>query len=169
MSCRIAAFAAAMMSILSLALAIGGSAAAQDRVKRGEYLAAIMDCTGCHTPGALAGKPDMGRFLGGSEIGFALPGLGIFYPPNLTPDRETGLGAWSEAQIIDAVRKGERPDGRMLAPVMPWHSYARLTDADARALAGYLKSLKPVRQKAPEMRGPTEKATSPYLDLVVPK
>ncbi|MCW5732032.1 MAG: cytochrome c [Alphaproteobacteria bacterium] len=160
---------AAALAALPVVLAMSTTVAGQDRVKRGEYLAAIMDCTGCHTPGALTGKPDMTRYLGGSEVGFALPGLGIFYPPNLTPDRETGLGTWSEAQIIAAVRKGERPDGRMLAPVMPWHSYSRLTDADARALASYLKSLKPLRHKVPDMRGPSEKPTAPYLDLVVPK
>ena len=70
---------------------------------RGEYLARIMDCTGCHTPGALMGKPDQARYLAGSDIGFHLPGLGYFYPPNLTPDKETGLGAWSEADIVRAL------------------------------------------------------------------
>src|SRR5215207_8678653 len=101
----------------------------------------IMDCTGCHTPGTFLGKPDMQRPLAGSEVGFGTPGLGIFYPPNLTPDPETGLGQWTEADIVKAVRTGERPDGRELAPMMPWRSYAALTDDDALALAAYLKSL----------------------------
>jgi hypothetical protein len=52
--------------------------------------------------------------LAGSEVGFQIPGLGIFYPSNLTPDRETGIGTWSEADIIKAVRAGVRPDGRQL-------------------------------------------------------
>src|SRR3712207_9012000 len=57
---------------------------------------------------------------------FGISDLGLFCPPNLTPDHETGFGAWSEADIIRAIRKGERPDGRVLAPVMPWRNYAAL-------------------------------------------
>ncbi|KRE00277.1 cytochrome C [Bosea sp. Root381] len=138
------------------------------KLKRGEYLVTIMDCTGCHTPGKLLGKPDHGRLLAGSEVGFGIPGLGTFYPPNLTPDRETGLGGWSEADIVKAVRTGVRPDGRVLAPIMPYDNYGRLTDADAAALATYLKSLKPVRNAAPRLVGPTEKPTAPYLSVVMP-
>jgi mono/diheme cytochrome c family protein len=141
-----------------------------DRVfSRGEYLARIMDCAGCHTPGALTGKPDQGRNLAGSEIGFHIPDLGYFYPPNLTPDRQTGLGAWSEADIVRAVRTGVRPDGRMLAPVMPWHSYAALTDADAQALAGYLRRLPPIYHAVPPLTGPGDAPPSSYLTVVAPK
>lgn len=156
-------------AVLALAIAaVAAPARAQDRVKRGEYLVTIMDCTGCHTPGALAGKPDPARSLAGSNIGFAIPDLGIFYPPNLTPDRETGLGEWSEVEIVKAVRTGVTPNGRMLVPIMPFHSYAKLTDADAQALAAYLKSLKPVRHQVPAIAGPAEKPTAPYLTLVAP-
>jgi mono/diheme cytochrome c family protein len=136
---------------------------------RGEYLARIMDCTGCHTPGALMGKPDPARYLAGGDIGFQIPGLGYFWPPNLTPDKETGLGAWSEADIVRAVRTGARPDGRMLAPAMPWHSYAALTDKDARDLARYLKGMAPVRNAVPALAGPDATPSSPYLTVVVPK
>jgi mono/diheme cytochrome c family protein len=156
------------LGVLTAAGILAGPTSAQNSAKRGEYLATIMDCGGCHTPGALTGKPDMARHLGGSDVGFQIPRMGIFYPPNLTPDRETGLGAWSEAEIIRAVRTGTRPDGRMLAPVMPYHNYARLTDADAQALASYLKKLTPVRNQAPAMRGPSEAATAPYLTVKMP-
>jgi mono/diheme cytochrome c family protein len=156
------------LGVLGAVLSTTAPAPAQEQIKRGEYLAAIMDCTGCHTPGVFFGKPDPQRYLGGSEVGFQIPGLGIFYPPNLTPDLETGLGKWSEADIITAVRTGVRPDGRVLAPVMPYHSYGRLTDADAKALASYLKSLKPVWHQAPAMIGATEKPTAPYLTIVMP-
>jgi mono/diheme cytochrome c family protein len=159
----------AALLALGLAAALTPPAQAQERLKRGEYLAAIMDCGGCHTPGALVGKPDHARALAGSDVGFEIPQLGIFYPPNLTPDRETGLGAWSAADIVKAVRTGERPDGRILVPVMPWHSYAKLTDADSHALAAYLKSLKPIRNKSPEMKGPSEKPTAPFLRVIVPE
>ncbi len=155
-------------TLTGVILGTAGHASADERVERGSYLAAIMDCTGCHTPGTLVGKPDPQRHLAGSDVGFKIPGLGIFYPPNLTPDPETGLGKWSEADIIKAVRTGARPDGRMLAPVMPYHSYSRLTDADARALASYLKSLKPIRHKVPSMTGDSEKPTAPYLAVAMP-
>ncbi|WP_131858445.1 cytochrome c [Bosea sp. BK604] len=141
----------------------------QRTMSRGEYLSRIMDCGGCHTPGALAGKPDEARKLAGSQIGFQIPGLGTFYPPNLTPDKQTGLGNWSEAEIIRAVRTGVRPDGRMLAPAMPWMSYAALNDTDARDLARYLKGLKPVELAAPPLTGADKPPPAPYFTVVVPK
>ncbi|HEX2553494.1 MAG TPA: cytochrome c [Microvirga sp.] len=150
-------------------LAAAAPAAAQERLKRGAYLATIMDCAGCHTPGVFLGKADPQREFAGSEVGFQIPGLGIFYPPNLTPDPETGLGRWSEADIVKAVRTGVRPDGRVLAPAMPYAHYAKLTDADAFALAAYLKSLKPVRHQVPALTGASEKPTAPYLTVVMPE
>jgi mono/diheme cytochrome c family protein len=144
------------------------AAQASDATSRGEYLVAIMDCGGCHTGGALAGQPDPSLRLAGSDIGFGAPGPGVFYPPNLTPDRETGLGDWSAAEIARAVRTGARPDGRELAPMMPWRSYAALTDDDALALAAYLKSLPPVQRKVPPPTGPDERAPAPYLGVVMP-
>lgn len=164
----------AILGATALATCLVGSAGAAaageaGKIKRGEYLATIMDCTGCHTPGMLLGKPDAGRHLGGSDVGFRIPELGTFYPPNLTPDRETGLGTWSESDIVAAVRDGVRPDGRILVPVMPYHAYGRLTDLDARALAGYLKTLKPVRNAVPASTGADEQPTAPYLTVVVPQ
>ncbi|WP_029351475.1 c-type cytochrome [Bosea sp. 117] len=160
--------ASGLAAIAFGALLATPAAGADKRVQRGEYLVHIMDCTGCHTPGALAGKPDASRFLAGSNIGFGIPDLGVFYPPNLTPDKETGIGGWSEADIVKAVRTGERPDGRMLVPVMPYHSYSKLTDQDAAALAAYLKSMKPVSNKAPAMVGASEKPVAPYLTVKMP-
>ncbi len=144
-------------------------ALADSLIERGEYLASIMDCTGCHTPGALAGAPDFERYLAGSDIGFQIPGLGVFYPPNLTPDVGTGLGKWSQDEIMLAVRGGLRPDGRELVPVMPWPSYAALTDEDAQALAAYLKALPPMKFKTPGPFKEGETPTSPYLAVVVPE
>jgi mono/diheme cytochrome c family protein len=149
-------------------LAAVSPGAAQGAADRGEYLARIMDCGGCHTPGALAGKPDQARYLAGSDIGFAIPGLGTFFPPNLTPDEETGTGRWTEEDIIRAVRTGVRPDGRQLAPVMPWHAYSALTDEDALALAGYLKRLPPVQNTVLPPHGPSQTPPAPYLTVVAP-
>ena len=158
-----------LISLLTLAtLGSAAMAHADDQLGRGQYLVGIMDCAGCHTGGARAGAPDPQLHLAGSDIGFGAPGLGVFYPPNLTPDHETGLGAWSEADIVRAIRTGERPDGRELAPMMPWRSYAALTDADAAAVAAYLKSLPPVGHQVPAPVGPSEKASAPYLGVTMP-
>jgi mono/diheme cytochrome c family protein len=87
-------------------------------IERGKYLVTLDGCNGCHTPGHFFGKPDKARELGGSEVGFEGPDLGIFYGPNLTADEETGT--WSEADIVKAIQTGVRPHGRGLVPVMPW-------------------------------------------------
>jgi mono/diheme cytochrome c family protein len=141
--------------------------AAQDPVERGRYLVTFGACTDCHTPGSFTGMPDAMRFLGGSEVGFELPGLGVFHPPNLTPDPETGLGNWTEAQIVTAITTGVRPDGRQLAPVMPWMHYANLRPEDAMAIAAYLKTLTPVVNKVPGPFGPNQTPTS-FVFRVVP-
>jgi hypothetical protein len=95
--------------------------------------------------------------------GFDLPGLGTFVGPNLTPDNETGLGSWSKDEIVTAIQTGVRPDGRILAPIMPWRAFAGLTKADAGAIADYLKSLPPVSRKAQGPFGPGEKPPVPLM------
>ena len=90
------------------------------------------------------------------------PASEFFNPPNLTPDRETGLGSWTKEQIVKVLRTGERPDGRILAPVMPWRSYSKLTDADAADLVSYLKSLPPVKNPVPAMTGAARSLTGQY-------
>ncbi|MGD0433344.1 MAG: cytochrome c [Acetobacteraceae bacterium] len=143
-----------------LAAIPGASAqAASPQVERGKYLVEIGGCTDCHTPGNFLGHPDMTRYLGGSDVGFAIPGHGVFVPPNLTPDKETGLGTWTEEQIVTAITTGERPDGRILVPSMPWRNYAHLTKSDALAMAAFLKSLPPTSHKVPGPFGPTDTLT----------
>jgi mono/diheme cytochrome c family protein len=159
------------IATLSMALAASFGAAlarAESPVERGKDLVGIMDCTGCHTTGALAGQPDPAKFLAGSDIGFEIPGLGIFYPPNLTGDVETGLGSWSAEDIVTLLRTGARPDGREVAPIMAWRSYSTLTDADVQAVAAYLKSLPAVSHAVPEIVGPGEKASAPYMTVAMP-
>ena len=120
-------------------------ASAETLVERGQYLVHIMDCGGCHHTGAFTPQPNLETPLAGSDIGFEMPGMGYVYPPNLTPDEETGLGKWSDEEIIAAFTTGMRPDGRQLAPMMPWMSYAHINADDATALVAYLRSLKPVK------------------------
>ena len=153
----------------ALIVAATGLAKAEVSVKRGEYLSHIMDCGGCHNTGAFTPQPNLEAPLSGSDIGFEVPGLGIFYPPNLTPDKKTGLGEWTNEQIIAAFTTGVRPDGRQLAPAMPWMSYSHITKDDAADLAAYLRSLKPVEHKVSGPFGANETATAPYMTVKMPK
>jgi hypothetical protein len=102
--------------------------------------------------------------LSGSELGWAGP-WGVTYPRNLTPD-STGLAGWTDEQIVTAVREGRRPDGSPILPPMPWPGYASMPDADAFALAAYIKSLPPIHHKAPDRLPPG--ATPPPATLVFP-
>lgn len=147
---------------------VPASAHADAKTERGKYLVSIGGCNDCHTPGVFLGKPDFSQRLGGSEVGFEIPGLGVFHGPNLTPDKETGLGNWSTQQIVAAIRTGQRPDGRELAPIMPWRGLAVLTDEDALAIAAYLQSLPPVKNKVPGPFGPNEAPTSFVMKVVPP-
>jgi mono/diheme cytochrome c family protein len=162
--------ALALVVVVPALLTPAGEATAQDsQIRRGQYLVTLGGCNDCHTPGYFFGKPDMTRFLGGSEVGFEIPGLGVFHGPNLTPDAETGLGAWSLDQIAVAITKGQRPDGRELAPIMPWHAFANLTAQDVRAIAIYLRSLPPVKNRVPGPFGPSEHPTSFVMKIVPPQ
>jgi len=159
----------AVIAATTMALPLSAAMAADPAaIARGKYLVTIAACHDCHTPGYFLGKPDMARFLGGSEVGFELPGLGTFHGPNLTPDKATGLGDWSDAQIVAAIQKGERPDGRMLAPIMPWHAFATFTKPDVDSIVAYLRSLPPVANKVPGPFGPAETPTSFVMKVMPP-
>jgi mono/diheme cytochrome c family protein len=158
----------AVVACGALGTAPMSKATADPQTERGKYLVSLGGCNDCHTPGVFLGKPDFSRALGGSEVGFELPGLGVFHGPNLTPDKETGLGNWTAEQIVAAITKGQRPDGRELAPIMPWQSLAVLTKEDAFAIAAYLKGLPPVKNKVPGPFGPNEKATAFVMKVVPP-
>jgi mono/diheme cytochrome c family protein len=168
---RRAALAAALALAAMLPAGTGQaqSQTARAEVARGKYLMQFGGCIDCHTPGYFFGKPDMARALAGSEVGFEIPGVGVFYGPNLTPDKETGLGNWSKEQIVTALQKGTRPDGRQLVPIMPWKAFANLTKSDANAIAAYLKSLPPQKNKVPGPFGPNEKPTSFVMKVVPPE
>lgn len=110
-------------------------------VERGAYLAKAADCMVCHT--AKGGD----QYAGG--LGFKLP-FGTLYSTNITPDKETGIGTYTDQQFLDAVRNGTRRDGARLYPAMPYVSYTYLTDADVLAIKAYLFSLPAVAAKPPE-------------------
>src|SRR6266851_7855154 len=165
---KLACLLLALPANIAVGAALLTAAAADAQTERGKYLVSLGGCNDCHTPGYFLGKPDFSRALAGSEVGFELPGLGVFHGPNLTPDKETGLGNWTAKEITVAITKGQRPDGRELAPIMPWRSFVVLTPADALAIAAYLKSLPPVKNKVPGPFGPNETPTSFVMKIVPP-
>lgn len=109
-------------------------------IKKGEYLSKMGDCIACHT-NVKAGTP---AFAGGLPI--ATP-FGTFYTPNITPDKETGIGRWTEQDFVRAMKEGRNPSGGNYFPVFPFVYFANMTDDDARALYAYFMSLAPVTQK----------------------
>ena len=115
--------------------------------ERGAYLVqTIGACGNCHSPVDGNGNRNGPALSGGPAI---LAPVFTAYPPNITSDVETGIGAWSEDQIVDALRNGRRPDGRMLRPPMPIPFYRSLSDVDLHAIATYLKSLPPTANHVP--------------------
>jgi mono/diheme cytochrome c family protein len=169
----VAAFLAAdAMIVAALALtasspATSSTSHSKKLTARGEYLATTMGCNDCHTPGGLYGAPDGSRRLSGSDLGWQGP-WGVTFARNLTPDVETGLGKWSEQDIVKALRTGQRPDGSVLQPPMPWPNLAGLTDDDALALATYLKSLPPVTHKVPDRVMPGDPAPTAVVAFPPP-
>jgi mono/diheme cytochrome c family protein len=109
-------------------------------VERGAYLARAADCMVCHT------TKDGKEYAGG--LGFKLP-FGTLYSTNITPDKESGIGNYSDQDFLNAVHRGTRRDGARLYPAMPYTSYTYITDADALAIKAYLFSLAPVRAAPP--------------------
>jgi mono/diheme cytochrome c family protein len=130
-------------AVASLLVAVTSAPAAQSdpqdftQVARGRYLAIASDCASCHTvPGS--GRP----FTGGRPI--ETP-FGNIVAPNITPDPETGIGAWSDDAFDAAVRRGLRPNGARLYPAMPFTAYTKMSRDDVLAIRAYLTTLQPVR------------------------
>jgi cbb3-type cytochrome c oxidase subunit III len=121
------------------------ASAADPVLERGAYLMnGIVACGNCHTPKGPDGRPLADQELSG--------GLVIEAPvfravaSNITPDPVTGIGKWTDDQIIDAIRNGRRPDGSIIGPPMPIPFYRSLSDSDARALVAYLRAVKPIER-----------------------
>lgn len=145
------------------------SAANNDQHAHGRYLVTLLGCGSCHTDGALIGLANSQYLLAGSRTGIATSNPlveanpGIVFPPNLTPDLETGLGHWSETDIVMMLKGGEDRHGIKQSGVMPWAAYAQLTDQDARAIARYLKSLAPVHNAVPKRVRPGQVSTAAHV------
>ncbi|AMP07796.1 c-type cytochrome [Collimonas pratensis] len=116
-----------------------------DQIKRGEYLAKAADCIACHTVDPA--KP----FAGGYPL--ATP-FGTIYGPNITADKETGIGDWSDEQFVRALHEGIDDEGKRLYPAFPYASFTKLSRDDVLAIKAYLFSLPPIQQKTPENKLP---------------
>lgn len=153
---------------LTAALVQTAAAQTQDLVTHGSYLVnGIAACGNCHTEHGpdLKSKADM-AFAGGKK--FELP-FGTAFAKNLTPDNDTGIGTWTEAQIIRALREGVTREGTTLGPPMPVPFFNKMSDDDAKAIATYLKSLKPIRHEVPDSKYKIElKAMPPVTGRTSP-
>lgn len=126
---------------MAFALACGAHAQEAATVARGEYLARASDCIACHTsPG---GKPFAG--------GLAMPTpFGTLYSPNISPDKDTGIGTWSADDFYKMMHTGKSRSGELLYPAMPFAAYTRMTRADVDAIYAYLRTVPPVKQRSRE-------------------
>jgi len=142
----------------------GGAASAETLLQRGAYLTkSVAACGRCHTPRDGNSLPIAGMGMaGGTEFDDA--DVGHVVAPNITPDPETGIGGWTQAQIVNAIRDGVRPDGTIIGPPMPFSAYDDLSDRDVTAIAAYLRTIKPIhhtvaksqyKMALPESHGPT--------------
>lgn len=146
-------------------LALGATTAtAETLVERGAYLADVMTCHNCHTPRGASGF-DVSRLLSGGQQLFDEPAFKVS-GANITPDKETGIGHWTDAQLKTFLVTGTKPDGIDAAPIMPTAFYPVLTPRDLDALVAYLRSVPAVRREipTPEYRVKLEREKPPYVE-----
>jgi len=117
----------------------GFAASSAGLAERGAYLVKAAGCVSCHTDSENDGAP----FAGGHRL--ETP-YGVFVTPNITPDKETGIGNWTDAEFLSALRAGQAPDGSAYYPSFPYPSYAGITDQDALDIKAWLDTLEPVRK-----------------------
>lgn len=179
----ILAFALAFVGLISLQQpAIAGNGLQDDVLAHGKYIATIAGCTDCHTPYkaeyqdpkaltlqqiqtlAFNGNDtlDTDKFLSGGRP-FDLGPAGVVFTKNLTSDKDTGLGNWTDEQIKIAAKTGLDIEGKTLFPVMPYHVYNGMADADIDAVVAYIRSVKAIKNEVPPRTVSTEgMPTLPY-------
>lgn len=135
-------FYSSLLLLLSIGVLTPGKAQSQevgrDIVERGRYIFSVAGGCACHT------IPKKSPHAGGRAFPVL---LGKVYGTNITQDKETGIGSWSDREIHNSIVKGIRPNGERLLPVMPYEAYSGMAEDDLKALIAYLRTLKPVRQE----------------------
>ena len=117
-----------------------------DPLAHGRYLVeTIAGCGNCHTPHLPDGSLDESKAFSGAFV-IEDPGFKA-YARNITPDMETGIGSWTDDQVVNAIRNGQRPDGTFLGPPMSFAWYKRMSDTDVRAIVAYIRTVKPIRNE----------------------
>jgi cytochrome c553 len=148
---RVRVVAAALCATLALAIQANHAAQAQDAklIERGAALMnGIVACGNCHLQRDNTGRPLPALGLSGGMVFDEDPFKA--YAPNITPDAETGIGKWTDAQLARAIREGIRPDGSVIGPPMPFVFYRGLADADLKALVAYLRAQPAVKNVVPK-------------------
>ncbi len=173
------AVAAVSVSVLTAVVSVAAQQAPPGppslrTAERGKYLVTVHDCQGCHTPTDGNGNPDRTRMLSGhpqtikiatapdlkndgvwttaiSRTNTAWAGpWGVTFTTNLTPDKLTGIGTWTERMFVTAIKNGRHAgSGRAIQPPMPWKTFATLSDDDLRAIYAYLRTVQPIVNKVP--------------------
>ena len=142
----------ALIGLLSLCLAMVAvpSVSAQTAAERGRYLVEVLGaCGNCHTPKGPQGDVPGLHLAGGFQLDDS---VGTWITPNITPDPETGIGRWTDTEVIRAIREGRGRDGKTLGPPMPFDLYRRLADSDVNAMVAYLRTVAPVRNAVARSR-----------------
>lgn len=158
-----------LVALLAICSIPALSVSAETPLERGaKLMKGIVACGNCHTPQTPDG-PDRSRELAGGPP-IVEPGVFKAFAPNITPDTETGIGSWTDAQIITAIREGKRPDGTTLGPPMPFGLYRHISDEDMAAIDAYLRSVKSISSKSPksEYSFPLPPAWGPPAKPVAP-
>ena len=148
-------------SFLMSPTARGRAETEEERIARGRYIATAIQGCGCHTRERPDGSKDENWHYAGSpnpappagppaNAGWSSPRWKKIYARNITPDRETGIGNWTEADFIRSMKTGLTPDGRVLDAQMPWDAFQKITDRDLKSLWAYLRTIKPI--KAPSLK-----------------
>jgi mono/diheme cytochrome c family protein len=110
-------------------------------VAKGKYVFGAAGGCACHTP-----PQGPGLNAGGTKFDLL---IGVVHTPNITPDPETGIGRWTDAQVANAIRRGDRPDGSKLFPIHPYEYFATIADDETEALVAYLRTVKPIKSSVP--------------------